>query len=180
MLTGVFVDGGRKVLTTKHTKYTKVGGRGSGCGGGEFWKTAYVGHLRSNKLALGGNSGKTLAQMYYPQTSVISALRAARPDGVVPQGRLESDGLAIMNSGPVHPRVCLGKKPGQRERERVLGQGDRDGGGPAARAAEGNAGPVLFLASLVERQRWADFLTRHTLGCAGSKAWVMRSPLNLS
>ena len=26
----------------------------------------------------------------------------------------------------------------------MLGQGDRDGGGPAARAAEGNAGPAWF------------------------------------
>ena len=60
-------------------------------------------------------------------------------------------------------RVCLGKKPGQRERERVLGQGDRGGGGPAAHAARGQRRPSALSRSLVERQRWADFLTRHTL-----------------
>jgi predicted 3-demethylubiquinone-9 3-methyltransferase (glyoxalase superfamily) len=53
-------------------------------------------------------------------------------------------------------RVCLINQPGQRERERVLGQGDRGGGDPAGRATEGNAGPVPFLASLAERQRWLD------------------------
>ena len=41
-------------------------------------------------------------------------------------------------------RVCLGNKPGQRERERMLGQGDRGGGGPKARAAEVDAGPAWF------------------------------------
>ena len=46
----------------------------------------------------------------------------------------------------------------------MLGQGDRGGGGPAARATEGNAGPVPFLDSLVERQRWAGLLSKHTLG----------------
>ena len=34
-------------------------------------------------------------------------------------------------------RPCFANKPGQRERERVLGQGGRGGGEPAARAAEG-------------------------------------------
>ena len=58
--------------------------------------------------------------------------------------------------------MCLGKKSGQREEEKVLGQGDRGGDGPAARAAEVNASPVHFLASLVKRQRWADFFPRHT------------------
>jgi predicted nucleic acid-binding protein len=55
----------------------------------------------------------------------------------------------------LRPRVCLATKPGQRERERVLGQGDRGGGGPAARAAKGNAGPAPFLASLEEQRRWS-------------------------
>ena len=59
--------------------------------------------------------------------------------------------------------MCLGKKSGQRERERELGQGDRGGGGPAAHAAEVNAGPVPFLPSLAERQRWSGFFPRHTL-----------------
>jgi hypothetical protein len=53
---------------------------------------------------------------------------------------------------PVMFRVGLGKISAQRERERVLGQGDRGGGGPAGRAAEGNAGPAPFLGSLVEPQ----------------------------
>jgi hypothetical protein len=33
----------------------------------------------------------------------------------------------------------------------MLGQGDRGGGDPAARVAEGNAGPVPFLSPLAER-----------------------------
>ena len=48
----------------------------------------------------------------YPQTSVMSALKAemsdavaVSSDGVGPQGR-RCGGLAIMNSGPVHPRLC--------------------------------------------------------------------------
>jgi hypothetical protein len=59
--------------------------------------------------------------------------------------------------------VCLPNKPDQRERERALGQGDRGGGGPAARATEGNAGPVPFRASLVELQRWTGLFGKHTL-----------------
>jgi hypothetical protein len=42
----------------------------------------------------------------YPLASGSSALKAPRSEGVGPEGRLESDGLAIMNSGPVHPRLC--------------------------------------------------------------------------
>ncbi len=49
------------------------------------------------------------------------------------------DGTRSTNGG------CLGKGPGQREREKMLGQDDRGGGGPAARAAEVNAGPAAFL-----------------------------------
>ena len=60
--------------------------------------------------------------------------------------------------------MCLGKKSGQREGERVLGQGDQGGGDPAGRAAEVNAGPVPFLIPLAERQRWSEFFPRHTLG----------------
>ena len=36
-----------------------------------------------------------------PLASGSSALKAPRSEGVGPEGRLESDGLAIMNSGPV-------------------------------------------------------------------------------
>jgi hypothetical protein len=46
--------------------------------------------------------------------------------------------------------VCLGRILASREGEGVLDQGDRGGGGPATRAADGNAGPVRFLASLAE------------------------------
>ena len=42
-------------------------------------------------------------------------------------------------------RVWLGNNTGQHEAARVLGQGDRGGGGPAGHATEGNAGPVPFL-----------------------------------
>jgi hypothetical protein len=41
-------------------------------------------------------------------------------------------------------RRCLRSRPVLRERETTLGQGTRGGGGPAARAIEGNAGPVWF------------------------------------
>jgi len=41
----------------------------------------------------------------YPLASGISALKAGRSVGVGQEGRLESAGLAIMNSGPVHPRL---------------------------------------------------------------------------
>ncbi len=54
-----------------------------------------------------------LAQMFYrkdyTQASVISALKAGRSDGVGPDGRQESDGLAIMNSGPGDPS-CVALK----------------------------------------------------------------------
>jgi len=76
--------------------------------------------------------------------------------------------------------VCLLNKPGQRERERVLGQGDRSGCGPAARAAKGNAGPVLFLASLVERQRWAGLFSKHTpiaVGVSDQKLGIVKHQL---
>ena len=46
---------------------------------------------------------------------------------------------------------------------KVLGQGGRCGGGPAARATEDNAVPALFIASLVERQRRAGLFSKHTL-----------------
>ena len=59
--------------------------------------------------------------------------------------------------------MCLLNKPDQRELAKVLGQGDRGGGGPAARAAEVNAGPVPLLASLEERQRWTGLFSKHTL-----------------
>jgi hypothetical protein len=70
----------------------------------------------AKSLASVQNGGKTLAQMfyqkYYPQTSVSYALKAemsdgvaARPDGVGPQGCRDGR-LAIMISGPVHPRLC--------------------------------------------------------------------------
>lgn len=68
-----------------------------------------------------------------------------------------------MTHRPLTFRVCLLNKPDQRERERMLGQGDRGGGGPAARAVEVNAGPVPFLASLAERQRWTGLFSKHTL-----------------
>ena len=61
-------------------------------------------------------------------------------------------------SAPIEVRVCLLNKLDQRECEKALGQGVRGGGGPATRATEDNAGPVPFLASLVERQRWSGYL----------------------
>ena len=64
----------------------------------------------ANRLAFVQASGKTLGQMFYhqnyPLASGISALKAPRSEGVGTEGRLESDGLAIMNSGPVHPKLC--------------------------------------------------------------------------
>ncbi len=53
------------------------------------------------------------------------------------------------------------------ERETMLGQGDRGGGEPAARAIEDNTGPALFLSSLVERQRWPDLFHKHGLYILG-------------
>ena len=39
-------------------------------------------------------------------------MKAPRSEGVGQEGRLESAGLAIMNSGPVHPRLCGIKRVG--------------------------------------------------------------------
>jgi hypothetical protein len=49
-----------------------------------------------------------------------------------------------------HHFLCnaLGNNLGVRHRRHSLGQGDRDGGGPAAYAAKGNAGPANFSAGL--------------------------------
>ncbi len=69
-------------------------------------------------------------------------------------------------------RPCYVNKPGQREREKALGQGDRGGGGPEARAAEGNAGPAPFLASLAERPRWPGLFTRHGLAEEAAESGV--------
>ncbi len=44
----------------------------------------------------------------------------------------------------------------------MLGQGDRGGGGPEGRAAEGNAGPAPFIACPVGRKRWSDLFGKHT------------------
>jgi rhomboid family GlyGly-CTERM serine protease len=54
--------------------------------------------------------------------------------------------LAVLyyTSSRVGPRVGLQNKTGRRGREGAFGQGRRGGGGPAAHAAEDNAGPTLL------------------------------------
>ena len=80
------------------------------------------------------------------------------------EAKTGNEGAPSGGSYRLRPSVCPGRISAQRERERGLGQGDRGGGGPEGRAAEGNAGPAPFLVSLVELRRWAEILTRHTLG----------------